>query len=252
MPSLEIKSKVYGTCVVLFDEQDACEVLQYKWGLSKTKSGVFYARTSVGGEGKRRTLYLHRLVCQAVPDPTVHIDHVNHNGLDNRRKNLRPSSRSQNQANQRIRIGYSSFLRGVSYHKHNRRYEARITFEGKQFNLGTYRHEHEAGVIFDRVALGAWNDFAQLNYPREDYSEDDIIKLEDISKHRQTKSSTYRGVSFNKKGQKYESYLWDGANQSRLHLGFFDNEEEAARAYDTEAKIIFGDRAKLNFPERTE
>lgn len=62
-----------------------------------------------------------------------------------------------------------------------------------------------------------------------------------------TGASKYKGVSYDKTCNKWASEITK--NYTKHRLGFFDNEIEAALAYDKKAKEIFGDFAYLNFPE---
>lgn len=63
---------------------------------------------------------------------------------------------------------------------------------------------------------------------------------------RKNKSSQYKGVSLFKKVNKWEAYITLDGKQRRL--GFFSNEEDAARAYDAAARLLFGEFARFNFP----
>lgn len=60
-------------------------------------------------------------------------------------------------------------------------------------------------------------------------------------------TSKYKGVSWNKKANKWMSRI--ASKGEHIHLGYYDDEEEAARVYDEAAKELFGEFAELNFPE---
>lgn len=57
-------------------------------------------------------------------------------------------------------------------------------------------------------------------------------------------SSKYHGVSFHKQKKKYHAYITK--DKKRHHIGYYDNEIDAARAYNIQAKILYGTFAKLN------
>ncbi|MCP3681075.1 MAG: hypothetical protein GY861_00155 [bacterium] len=60
-------------------------------------------------------------------------------------------------------------------------------------------------------------------------------------------SSRYKGASWFKRDSKWRSYIKIDGKQ--IHLGYFDKEEDAAKAYDKMAKRIFGEFAQFNFSE---
>ena len=92
------------------------------------------------------------------------MDHRNHNGLDNRKKNLRITDNRQNQANQRIREGFSSKYKGVRRRKTGK-YEAAIETgrKGQKIFLGSYDCEEEAAFAYNKKALELNGNCAQLN-----------------------------------------------------------------------------------------
>ncbi|MBK8246318.1 MAG: hypothetical protein IPK85_02755 [Gemmatimonadetes bacterium] len=93
----------------------------------------------------------------------VLLDHINHDGLDNRRVNLRPATSSQNQGNSRInKSGRTSRYRGVSFHKASKKWRVRIGSgrQGTQAIIGYYADEAEAARAYDAAAIEHWGEFA--------------------------------------------------------------------------------------------
>lgn len=64
---------------------------------------------------------------------------------------------------------------------------------------------------------------------------------------RYTGISQYKGVSWKKQNKKWQAYI--RLNCKPQYIGYFSDEIEAAKAYDTKAKELFGEFACLNFPE---
>ena len=69
--------------------------------------------------------------------------------------------------------------------------------------------------------------------------------MANIRKLKKSKSSIYKGVSFDKKAKKYVSSIT--FNGVKIYLGAFGNEELAAKAYDEKAKLLWGEFACTNF-----
>lgn len=109
-------------------------------------------------------LYLHRLIA-APPDDLV-VDHIDGNGLNNRRNNLRIATRSQNSANagpNRRARGKTSQYKGVYYDRTRNLWAATIHHQNKTRALGRYATEDEAADAYDKAALDIWGEFARLN-----------------------------------------------------------------------------------------
>jgi hypothetical protein len=92
-------------------------------------------------------------------------DHINGNGLDNRRCNLRPVTSQQNRANQRKTRGTSQF-KGVYLRRRERNWEAAIKVNRRRIYLGTFSSEVEAARAYDAAARHHFGEFAALNFPR--------------------------------------------------------------------------------------
>lgn len=145
--------------------QDAELVLKYKWSVTSTRKygeRLYYARTNVGPRNSRKALKMHRLIMNA-PDG-VHVDHINGDGLDNRRENLRIATAQQNSANSRKPRGcLTSKFKGVAWHKNAGKWRAYIAVNRGQRHLGLYDDEIEAARAYDAKAREVWGEFANLN-----------------------------------------------------------------------------------------
>jgi hypothetical protein len=110
--------------------------------------------------GKVREIRLHRAILDAKPSDDV--DHVNHNGLDNRRENLRIATSGQNAFNRSPNRG-RQLPKGVSLHRKSGKYEAYIRYRRQKFHLGLHKTPELAAAAYDRAAHQLFGSFAQPN-----------------------------------------------------------------------------------------
>jgi hypothetical protein len=106
---------------------------------------------------------MHRLILGAPDD--MHVDHVNGNGLDNRRNNIRIASRAENMANRKKHKNNTSGFMGV-WQAASGRWRARLWHNNKRHNLGTYDTREEAAHAYDAMARKLHGEFATLNFPK--------------------------------------------------------------------------------------
>jgi AP2 domain/HNH endonuclease len=106
---------------------------------------------------------MHHLIMGHVPNPDTVIDHINRNGLDNRRVNLREVTRSFNRQNARKQPDTSSGFIGVSWNYRKRKWRASITKDGRLFYLGDYKDEKDAARAYDAKALELFGPEAKIN-----------------------------------------------------------------------------------------
>ena len=96
---------------------------------------------------------------------TEFCDHINGNGLDNRRENLRICTHAENQRNSRSARGSSSQYKGISWNKRDKRWYSHIRIDDKQQHLGVFTSEVKAAKAYDAAALKHWGRFAKPNFP---------------------------------------------------------------------------------------
>jgi hypothetical protein len=147
--------------VALVDMDDALLVKPYHWYLKGRTRGYRYAVADVWHGGKKTHVSMHRLITGAMPGQDV--DHINRDGLDNRRSNLRLCTRSENNANS---VGHvscrKSRFKGVCLHKGGRWAAYIRGREGHRY-LGLFDREVDAAHAYNCAALASWGQFARLN-----------------------------------------------------------------------------------------
>lgn len=138
--------------VALVDNEDYNFLMQRKWQAHKD-GNTFYARYNlyigmIDGKEKRKTIRMHRLI-MAVPKGKI-IDHINGNGLDNQKSNLRICSKRQNNQN-RVHSIKSSKYPGVSWYNTINKWVARIRINGKAISLGRFTNEKDAAMAYEKA-----------------------------------------------------------------------------------------------------
>ena len=180
-----------GTFAVLVDEDDWEKVNEHTWFLkwdNKKKTDRYYAKTHIPhpdgswiprsdrpGQRRRRrkALSMHRLIMN--PPKNMQIDHINGNGLDNRKCNLRVCTNAQNNANKPPQKNSKSGLKGVAKSSKNRWVAyigTNILREGTDKPtmriIGYFSTKEEAGRAYDAAAKERYGEYAWLNFPEED------------------------------------------------------------------------------------
>lgn len=149
----------------LIDEEDLPLVSRHSWYATESDAGIWYAFAGYQDEyGRTRQLAMHRFLLD--PPDALDVDHVNSDGLDNRRSNLRIATRQQNTFNQRLRSTNKSGYKGVSYCRQTSRWKAQIKFEGRAVTLGRFDTAECAAMEYDKAARLIHREFARLNFPK--------------------------------------------------------------------------------------
>jgi len=113
--------------------------------------------------GKIKVVQMHRMILGLESGDKRQSDHKDHNGLNNKRNNLRVCTHAQNQQNRKPRKNGSSVFKGVSWHKKSKKWRACIQIDGRTVHLGLFRSETEAATAYDEVANTIHGEFALLN-----------------------------------------------------------------------------------------
>ena len=148
----------------IVDAEDFEKLKMYKW--CSVKMGQNWYAKTFRTDGTH--LSMHRLITNA-PKHLV-VDHRDHNGLNNRKDNLRLCTPAQNQYNTRPRPGGTSRHKGVHFDKKIKKYRALINHKSKRYHIGCFINEDDAARAYDRKAIELFGEFAYLNFPDENYA----------------------------------------------------------------------------------
>lgn len=144
----------------IIDAEDKCLTSKYKWSYNRNN----YATASIRkGVNDYSTVYMHRLICGLKRGDGLIVDHINGNGLDNRKSNLRICSKTQNQQNQKPRHTAISKYKGVGFYKRDLKWRARVIHNKKDIELGKFDNEISAALAYDEAAEKYHKEFAWLN-----------------------------------------------------------------------------------------
>jgi AP2 domain len=146
--------------VATIDKADLDLIAGRQWRSWSPDGRTFYAVTG----GGRERIYMHRLIL-GLTTAKQRADHIDRDGLNNRRANLRLSDASRNGAN-RPGWGRTSRFKGVSASgRPNKPWMAAIKVNRCRINLGRFVDEEEAARAYDAAARKYFGEFAHLNFP---------------------------------------------------------------------------------------
>ena len=147
--------------VAIVDDEDFEYLNQFKWCAAKL-SGIFYAVRNAPKDGKRYQQLMHRVI-NKTPD-SKQTDHINGNGLDNRKSNLRTATTRQNKQNCASQKNTTSKHKGISWQASRNKWFVQIRIDtGKDVFLGRYSDETEAAKAYNIAAAKYFGEFAKLN-----------------------------------------------------------------------------------------
>lgn len=224
---------------VMVDDEDVEKIQKHKWYLKRRAFRIqrvhYFENSSIGS--------LHRYIMGCVKGDNLYVDHIDHNGLNLQKSNLRICSNGENGRNQLKRSANTSGYKGVHWDSHTNNWVARIGVNNKRISLGHYLDILKAARAYDIASIVFHGEFGLLNFDREIYSGIDCIAELDEILPRET-SSVYRGVSYNTDARKWKVLL--NPNNTKYNLGSYLDEKEAALAYKAGLIILGIDRTGSN------
>lgn len=138
------------------------DLSDYRW-----RENIGYAVREIRPDGTKRSRtsqYMHRVILERIVGRGLHrgelCDHINRDGLDNRRCNLRLVNKSQNNANG---VKKSGKYKGVTFIKKLDKWRAQIMKNYKQIHIGCFDTEIEAAKAYNEKATELFGEYALLN-----------------------------------------------------------------------------------------
>lgn len=146
--------------VALVDDEDYEGLSRFKWCAQKSRNTYYAVRNSSRDtNGKGHKIRMHRVIMDT-PDGML-TDHIDGNGLNNQRSNLRICTMAENQQNQGKQQHNTSGFKGVSFHTHTKKWRACISVAGKQHYLGYFTTKEEAYEAYCKACIELHGGFAR-------------------------------------------------------------------------------------------
>ena len=162
MKEIDVSTPNYPNTYVLVDDDDYIWLSKWKWTAKKDGNCVYASRKIRTADNKRYMLLMHRDILGLKKGDRLGVDHINHNGLDNRKSNIRICTSQQNCFNRRSHLNSASQYKGICLSR-NGRWRARIFKEGRLLSLGSFISEIDAALAYNKNAQELFGEFACLN-----------------------------------------------------------------------------------------
>jgi hypothetical protein len=226
----------------LVDNADYETFNKFNWVAQKS-GHKFYAVRRVKIDGKSKDIYLHREIMKAPVE--MYVDHINGDGLDCRKENMRLVTKSQNAMNRRLRSDNKIGIVGVSQLK-NGKYKSYCSINGKFTSLGTFATLEEAKIARKSSEVKHYGEYAR--------SKDRLVEQLPEAKPEDKPFQLYRKRVNNKSGKTGVSYFrpmkaWRARivlQYKEKTLGYFKTYEEACAARENAERQYFPQYFKQN------
>lgn len=164
--------------IAYIDSADFDLVKDTVWRAEKGKYTTYAVHREWQGKGEKELRhYMHRIIANAGSDTEV--DHIDGNGLNNRRSNLRITDKNGNMANRQKNARGTSRFKGVS-RMSNGRWRAYIQVRKKLRQIGTFNDEELAAKAYDIAAREGFGEFARPNFPDMIFDKEEIMSQKSL------------------------------------------------------------------------
>lgn len=141
----------------IVDDEDFVILNEYKWFAMKPRNKFYACRADENGKKQ----YMHRLILKVI-DSKIHIDHIDGNGLNNQKANLRLCSNAQNLMNRGLNKNNQSGFKGVYFSQSKNRWIAQLKVNRQKITRSA-RTKNEAAEKYNELAKFYFGEFAKLN-----------------------------------------------------------------------------------------
>lgn len=147
--------------IALVDDEDFVKVASYKWRPLFNGNTIYaYATLHICGH---YNVNMHRFILGIITKPELFVDHIDGDGLNNQKSNLRIATRTENNRNCKVHGDNKLGVKGVCRRKSTGKYQASIGVNGKQLYIGDFETLDEASEAYNKAAIKYYGEFAKLN-----------------------------------------------------------------------------------------
>lgn len=149
--------------VAIVDDADYESISKSTWCAHWVpSSNCFRAMRRIGGRPNSYVVYMHREIMGLEKGDPRMVDHINGNGLDNRRSNLRFADKAKNAWNSRLNKNNKSGCAGVSWDKKTGKWYAKIVANRKFYFLGYHDKLSDAVAARLSASRKLYGEFARF------------------------------------------------------------------------------------------
>ena len=147
----------------VIDAEDVPLISAWIWcaSVSRRRDGSIRTVYALRNVHKVGSVHMHRVIAGTPPE--LHTDHIDGDGLNNRRSNLRVVTRSQNMRNRSVSAASASGIKGVWWHKRDRKWYATIRMEGKKHHLGCFSSIEKAAEAYAAASKSLHGEFGRTS-----------------------------------------------------------------------------------------